>query len=584
MRLWPTVWISCLSVFLLTSATQPPPPPPAVPSLGETIEVSIVNLDVVVTDKQGNRVQGLSQDDFTILEDGKPQAITNFAEYGAEGRAGVHVGPALQPAPVKPAGQAGEPAPHAKRTIVLFMDRFKLPDFRSEPLFASMKEMLHKVVRPGDAVTIIRWNGEPVTVLDYTDDLPSIDATLDAIAKESTGPSFDAITRMRQDIAEIQSFRSRSLTAAGFENVPAVLETEGAPLDVRANAVWAKVEIQKKTAALKSLLTGLTGAEGRKALFLVSHRFSLVAGLEFMTISGAYPIDPKLRAEFDTERIVLSVADTANAAGVTMYPVYPEGLGQATFPDASASMVDVVLQPIPTPPAGYDPWVLNNETPVLQTIAERTGGLTAYGPDIVKLLPRVEDDFTTYYSLAYRAETRRQDRAHRIAVKAKNPAYSVRSRRDFVEKSDDTRVRERIVSSLFGIRPESKIPIQATMGTTTKVGRHRYKIPLKVTVPLASLTTVDQPNGDFAGSFSVYVAWGGVLGEISDITQRQQPFVIPRGDAEKAAASTFTYDFELLADEKTQRIAVGVLDDVGRDTGFYFISLPPRSEMITEAK
>src|ERR1051326_4177610 len=52
-----------------------------IPRAGETIEVSIVNLDVIVTDKHGQRVHGLTKDDFEVFEDGKPQAITNFAAY-----------------------------------------------------------------------------------------------------------------------------------------------------------------------------------------------------------------------------------------------------------------------------------------------------------------------------------------------------------------------------------------------------------------------------------------------------------------------------------------------------------------------
>src|SRR3954463_13416367 len=38
----------------------------------------LVLTNVVVRDKQGNLVRGLSQDDFSILEDGKPQRITSF--------------------------------------------------------------------------------------------------------------------------------------------------------------------------------------------------------------------------------------------------------------------------------------------------------------------------------------------------------------------------------------------------------------------------------------------------------------------------------------------------------------------------
>jgi hypothetical protein len=70
--------VSFLS-FLMLGAAQREPQLPRV--AGETIEVSLVNLDVVVTDKQGRRVHGLTANDFEVLEDGKPQAITNFSAF-----------------------------------------------------------------------------------------------------------------------------------------------------------------------------------------------------------------------------------------------------------------------------------------------------------------------------------------------------------------------------------------------------------------------------------------------------------------------------------------------------------------------
>ena len=60
--------------------------------LSESIEVRVVNVDVVVADRDGKPVTGLTKDDFEIFEDKKPQVITNFyevrggvpAETGAE--------------------------------------------------------------------------------------------------------------------------------------------------------------------------------------------------------------------------------------------------------------------------------------------------------------------------------------------------------------------------------------------------------------------------------------------------------------------------------------------------------------------
>ena len=55
-----------------------PNPVAAPPPLVEKIDVSVVNVDVSVTDRHGQPVSGLTRNDFEIFEDGKPQPITNF--------------------------------------------------------------------------------------------------------------------------------------------------------------------------------------------------------------------------------------------------------------------------------------------------------------------------------------------------------------------------------------------------------------------------------------------------------------------------------------------------------------------------
>ena len=66
-------------------ATTPPPPPPAtprkiegIPDYSLKVNVPLVNVDVLVTTKNGQFVPGLKRDNFRILEDGVPQTVTNF--------------------------------------------------------------------------------------------------------------------------------------------------------------------------------------------------------------------------------------------------------------------------------------------------------------------------------------------------------------------------------------------------------------------------------------------------------------------------------------------------------------------------
>ena len=62
----------------------PPPPPPAPKSVEDNpdyslkVNVPLVNVDVLVTSKNGQFIPGLKKDNFRILEDGVPQQVSNF--------------------------------------------------------------------------------------------------------------------------------------------------------------------------------------------------------------------------------------------------------------------------------------------------------------------------------------------------------------------------------------------------------------------------------------------------------------------------------------------------------------------------
>src|SRR4029077_1848079 len=42
------------------------------------VSVDYVEVDVLVTDSQGNYVRNLKKEDFQVFEDGKPQTLSNF--------------------------------------------------------------------------------------------------------------------------------------------------------------------------------------------------------------------------------------------------------------------------------------------------------------------------------------------------------------------------------------------------------------------------------------------------------------------------------------------------------------------------
>jgi VWFA-related protein len=497
------------------------------PRLGETIDVSIVNVDAIVTDAQGNRVRGLTKDDFQIFENGKQQPITNFTEYA---------GPT-----------ATSSGPTQPRTIIVFMEHFRSPDFRRDPYFNGMREFLHRSVRPGDSVKIVTFGKKLETRLDFTDNLASIDRTLDAI-KTDSGPGVDEITFEDHLFGEaftssINASRSRprSLGGDGFDGFDRLRKKE--PISAEANFRF--LRMRDKAMAVTSLMNSIAGSDSKK-IFVMSVRHFMPSGRDTYDVEQLKP-SYGWSTQYRRDALIDYIAKTANANGITVYPLYPEGLGNEGFG------LDAV----------FDYNLLYSQLPYLDEVARQTGGKLAWGRDIEKDLPKMAEDFDAYYSLGYRATTRNVDRAHSIIVKPKNPEYRIRSRREYVEKSDHTRMRERVLATLFDQTPASAMNISVEVGKTHYVSNGRYTIPVTIYIPVAALMT----DGG-RGEFSVFIGWSGTKGEIGQVTKQSQKFKLASNMPE-----TFTYTFDVTADDSTDRLSVGVFDELSKDYGLKRIDL-----------
>jgi VWFA-related protein len=580
MKLRTASFMALLALVPLPAVSQTNP---AIPKVGETIEVSIVNLDVVVTDKRGNRVPGLTKDDFEVLEDGKQQQISNFSEYGSQSPSSV------TSSSVRANAQVASPAPRQPRTIVLFVDDMRLPDFKINPVFNGIKKLLHEVVQPGDSVMILRWRLRPVMSQAPTDDLGAVDRALDVIAASSIGVQRDQGTEMRDRQAEVKKhfedaaqMWNRERLASGRGGADGAVQVAAAGpaagdddptvlFEPRSAAEIALYEMKEKVKALNSIVTTMAGSSGKKVLVVVSHRLGAYAGGEyFYAIGNRIPDEDRNR--YNTTGMIQSLIENANAHAVTIYTVFPEGLDTAYRTNASvqgdvgysgtasgdAAMMAVHL-------------VLLNETTSLQRLAEETGGSMAWSAvDIVKKLPRVRDDFESYYSLAYRIGARHDDASHKVVVRAKNRDYSVRSRKQYIDKSDVSDMHDRVLANLLQPSAEqAAIPLRMTVGSPLEKRKNVWSLPIRVEFPLSSLGTV--PDGDQRkGSFSVYIASGRLFGSSVEVTRQTMPFSANR----EHTAVTFAYEFELLTDLLSDKVSVGIYDEISHEKGFAIGELP----------
>ena len=106
--------------------------------LVESIEVRVTNLDVVVTDRSGNPVAGLTKDDFIIIEDGEEQPITNFYEIRETATAGAQLAGETVKAVSSPV-----PESLAKRRVVVFVDNYTIHPLVRNRAFESLDEHGH---------------------------------------------------------------------------------------------------------------------------------------------------------------------------------------------------------------------------------------------------------------------------------------------------------------------------------------------------------------------------------------------------------------------------------------------------------
>ncbi|HEU4887477.1 MAG TPA: VWA domain-containing protein [Thermoanaerobaculia bacterium] len=510
------------------------------PPSGETIDVSLVNVDVFVTDRKGQRVTGLTADDFEIRENDRIQPITNFAEY-------TNKATATATAP-----------PNAKRTVVVFVERFTLPSFRTRPLFASIRKTLRSVIRPGDSAAIVFWDyGSAYTLQNFTDDIPSLEAALTEIERQSSGVAGAAALSRRRAFA--RAFQG-SMPSDRIEtrNDSGSIDSWGA----HAEAQFALFHFEHKVEELKALMRSIADVDGRKIVIFATNDFGLYpAG----SVDGHAP-ENNLR----TDRYRDAIARTANEHGITIYPVYPVGLEWTPAASAVENRVDI-YSPNPRQDAyraARDQQALVNQTAALAELAKETGGLMAAGSsDIVSLLPRVVEDLHSYYSLAYRTPATGTTRSRDIAVKAKNREYTVRTRREYVEKTDVTRMQDRVVANLYRPDGGGSIPVYVGLGKIEKLSRTRWSVPVLVNLPLDALSI--GPDG--RGSFSVFIATGGMIGIMSDVQQRTQHF--SKADLSPGQQHV-TYELTLTFNAATSVVSVGVMDAGSKDFGLKTVDLP----------
>lgn len=523
---------------------------PEQPKLVESIDVRVIDVDVIVTDRRGNPVPGLSKDDFEIYENNVPKVISNF--YEVQGSQQKSVVADELGAKITAPERKNEVPEELKRRIIFYVDNLSLSPFNRNRVFKQMKEFCDTVMRPGDEAMIATYNRSMKVRVPFTRDAAQIKSMLDSLMTES-GLGVAANS-------ERQSVQDRIQEATSYQDAVAT---------ARSYASSVEHDLRQGVASLNALMTTLAGVEGKKILVLTSEGFPMQPGREMFTYidevgkekgwggTGSTMLEGMT---FDGTNLIQSVAKTANANGITMYTVHAAGLTGGNEMSAEHSR--------PTP-LNVSHITTENTTESMQLMADMTGGLASVQTNnFAAAFQKIQRDLESYYSLGYRAGTERVDRQRYLTVKVKNRDYRVRSRQTFVEKSVFAEMGDRVVANLLYRSKANDLGILARIGQPLPTEDGYYRVPVDIQIPMESLTLLPQGEADYAGGFDVYVVVANKDNDMSDVARKSHQIHIPTADIKKISGKFYTYSLELVCERGLNKISLGVVDQISNQSGF----------------
>jgi VWFA-related protein len=379
----------------------------------------LIQVPVVVTDKSGSHLHGLNKEDFTILENGKPQKVSAFEELTASNV------PVAAPAAAAPVGQFRNLAldgSQPRNIVVIALDTVNTPFLDQTYGRRELIKYLANNVNSGQvlALMIITSHGLKV-VQGLSGDPAKLVATLKRVSGEI--PTLDTLSPDAQTSAFMGE--SQQLSTVGGPSSGSgdpVLGALNAFVD-HGDAIEAQFVQQN---AIETTMNGflgiawsLSGVPGRKSLIWATGGFPFAMDSP-STVPGGY-------LSLLYERTMLAL----NQAEISVYPVDVRGLVSNSVGAASQSGA-----PRGTAAARQltnRMWLNQAKLDTLNDFADMTGGKAFYNTnDLAGSFKRAADDGSSYYMLSYYLDTSNDKSGWRkLQVKVGRKDVDVRARNGF---------------------------------------------------------------------------------------------------------------------------------------------------------
>jgi VWFA-related protein len=371
---------------------------------------SLVEVEIIVKDKDGRFVSGLTADDFVVLEEGKPQPIQHFYLVTRSPATGNE--PRADTVLPRSADQT------ALRVFLLFFDSDHLSKDAIGRLKQSAMAFLGSEFSPRDFGGVFAngslWKGRLTSdrqeLLDGVRAVePSVETSGSRRAQLLEYPRIES----EIDAQRIEAGDQRLLDTIADENC--TRERQNCELEGGREYVVVKLQRKSREYVSESRRTATVTID---ALYYMTRNLAPLKARKTIVMLSEGFFTPDVRSELPR------IAGQASRAGVTIYTVDARGTsgaGGRILPNASVAAGSLSLHG-------------DTSEEGLEVLAAQTGGLAFRNSDqLTAELAAVAEDTSTYYVLAYAPENTVLDGKYRaIELKTKWAGLTVRARRGYV--------------------------------------------------------------------------------------------------------------------------------------------------------
>jgi len=538
------------------ATAQEPAAEPAPELFLESVDVDVVELEVTVTDEDGNPVRGLTREDFRVFEDGEPVELTNF--YAVEGGRRV-----LAEDEALPGGDPalGELPLDQRLNLAVVVDNANILPANRKRVLDDLVLHVGKVVRPGDRVMVLGIDRSIHVEQSLTDDMAAVLSAIDRLGR-STGARVDLLGQERM-------IRLALNTRDGFQpgqSGTAVADTPGdaahrAMQMIESYAIQADARSRETFEAIGRLIDSMAGLEGRNAVLYVSDGVSArpaEALLEELML--AFPdvqnpggvIAPTFDANrWDSSDAMRRVARKAAADQVVFYSLDAKGLA------SGASVEQATISQSVTTGADLA------DKDAMMYLAAATGGEVMLNPaGVSRLVDRMASDYTDYYSLGYTSPSSQDGDYHRVEVRIPGRrGLRVRHTEGYQGKSSDQRMIERTLSALVFDVADNPLAVRIELGEEQTGTRKQVVLPVLIRVPISKLLLIPRESSHH-GRLKIYLAVRDAEGRVAQPEPIEVSVDIPNDQLVEALSRELGHGLNLQIRSGESKLAVGVRDEV----------------------